>query len=167
MAMAMTMKIKRRIAAAVAVALAMTAAAPALAVRPTADRQIAVLQGLDKITARVSRMQVQIGDATSFGTLDIVVRACRSTRPEEAPENAAFLEISDRPPGEPKHEVFSGWMFSSSPAASALDHPVFDIWVLRCVDELVAEPEDFGAARQYRLPNDPPVPERPPAARTR
>jgi len=63
--------------------------------------------------------------------------------------------------------VFSGWMFSSSPAVSALDHPVFDIWVLRCVDELLAEPENFGATEQYRLPNDPPVPVRPPAARRR
>lgn len=164
MAIAMTMKTKTWIAIALAAMSAMAAATPAQAVRPTVDRQIAVLQGLDKITARVSRMQVPVGDQASFGTLGIVVRACRSTRPEEAPENAAFLEIADTPPGEAEHDVFSGWMFSSSPAAAALDHPVFDIWVLRCVDELVAESEDFGEARQYRLPNDPPVPERPPAA---
>lgn len=158
---------RTRLAGALAVVLAIGASAPAFAVRPTVDRQIAVLQGLDKVTARVSRMQVEVGDSASFGTLDIVVRACRSTRPDEAPENGVFLEISDKPPGEPSHGVFSGWMFSSSPAVSALDHPVFDIWVLRCVDELLAEPENFGVAQQYRLPNDPPVPARPPAARRR
>lgn len=148
-------------------AMMIVASGAATAARPTIDRQIAVLQGLDKVTARVSRMQVEVGQSTSFGTLDIVVRACRSTRPEEAPENAVFLEISDRPPGEAKHQVFSGWMFSSSPAVAALDHPVFDIWVLRCVDRRIAEPEDFGATLQYQLPNDPPLPVRPPAARRR
>ena len=147
--------------------MAFGTAGPAFAVRPTVDRQIAVLQGLDKVTAQVSRMQVQVGEASSFGTLDFMVRACRSTRPDEAPENAVFLEISDTPPGEARHNVFSGWMFSSSPAVSALDHPVFDIWVLRCVDQIIADPEDFGATRRYRLPNDPPVPDRPPAARRR
>ena len=156
---------KRQIIGALAAGLVLAAAAPAHAVRPTVDRQIAVLQGLDKVTAQVSRMQVTVGEASSFGTLDITVRACRSTRPEETPENAAFLEISDTPPGEPRHQVFSGWMYASSPAVSALDHPVFDIWVLRCVDQRIAEPEDFGATPQYRLPNDPPVPVRPPARR--
>lgn len=155
------------IAGALLAAVLVLAAAPAHAVRPTVDRRIAVLQALDKVTARVSRMQVEVGDTASFGTLDIIVRACRSTRPEETPENAVFLEISDEPPGEAKHDIFSGWMFSSSPAVSALDHPVFDIWVLRCVDQFIAEPENFGEARQHQLPNDPPVPARPPAARRR
>ncbi len=165
--MATLMKSKSRVLAALAVAATVASAGPASAVRPTVDRQIAVLQGLDKVTAQVSRMQVEVGEASSFGTLDFVVRACRSTRPDETPENAVFLEISDTPPGEARHSVFSGWMFSSSPAVSALDHPVFDIWVLRCVDQLIADPEDFGETRRYRLPNDPPVPEQPPAARRR
>ncbi len=156
-----------RVAAILAAVAALAAAGPAEAVRPTIDRQIAVLQGLDKVTAQTSRMQVEVGQASSFGTLDFVVRACRSTRPDETPENAVFLEISDTPPGQPRHSVFSGWMFSSSPAVSALDHPVFDIWVLRCVDQIIADPEDFGETPRYRLPNDPPVPERPPAARRR
>ena len=165
--MANFMRSKSRAVAILAVATAIISAGPASAVRPTIDRQIAVLQGLDKVTAQVSRMQVQVGEASSFGTLDFVVRACRSTRPDETPENAVFLEISDTPPGESRHSVFSGWMFSSSPAVSALDHPVFDIWVLRCVDQLIADPEDFGETRRYRLPNDPPVPEQLPAARRR
>ena len=165
--MAMLMRSKTRAVAVLAVAMAIASSGPASAVRPTIDRQIAVLQGLDKVTAQVSRMQVQVGESSSFGTLDFVVRACRSTRPDETPENAVFLEISDTPPGEPRHSVYSGWMFSSSPAVSALDHPVFDIWVLRCVDQPIADPEDFGETRRYRLPNDPPVPEHPPAARRR
>ncbi len=30
--------------------------------------------------------------------------------------------------------LFSGWMFASSPALSSLEHPVYDIWVLDCLD---------------------------------
>ncbi len=165
--MAKIMKRNSAVMAGLAVMIVLGSAGPAAAVRPTVDRQIAVLQGLDKVTAQVSRMQVEVGQASSFGTLDFVVRACRSTRPDETPENAVFIEIFDTPPGHARHNVFSGWMFSSSPAVSALDHPVFDIWVLRCVDQLIADPEDFGVSRRYRLPNDPPVPERRPEARRR
>ena len=68
--------------------------------------------------------------------------------------------------GEAQHQVFSGWMFSSSPALAALDHPVFDIWVIRCVDEYVREPENFGFERGLPLPANPPVPvQRPDVAR--
>ena len=156
----------RCVDAALSAVLLVLSASPAQAVRPTVDRRIAVLQALDKITARVSRMQVRVGEVASFGTLEMTVRACRSTRPDEAPENAAFLEIADEPPGEPQHSVFSGWMFSSSPALAALDHPVFDIWVIRCVDEYLREPEDFGFERGLPLPANPPVPvQRPAAAR--
>ncbi len=156
---------RRRTAfAALAALVVVGAAAPASAARPTIDRAVAVLQGLDKITAKVSRLQVPVGDSVAFGTLEITVRACRSTGPDETPENAAFVEISDEPPGEDQHGVFSGWMFSSSPAVSALDHPVFDIWVVRCADRITGEPEDFGQVSRYRLPYAPPPPGRIPAA---
>ena len=58
--------------------------------------------------------------------------SCVTHPPEETPENAAFLEIFQLTDGKEKQKVFSGWMFASSPALSALDHPVYDIWVLRC-----------------------------------
>ncbi|MGH2930162.1 MAG: DUF2155 domain-containing protein, partial [Solirubrobacteraceae bacterium] len=66
--------------------------------------------------------------------LEIVVRACRKTPPEEPPEAAACLEIHDIKPGEAPVEVFSGWMFASSPALSALEHPVYDVTVVDCIN---------------------------------
>jgi hypothetical protein len=92
----------------------------------------AVLQGLDKITARVSNLAIGVDDTGEYGTLRIRVRACRKRPPTETPESAAFLEISDQKPGEPPVALFSGWMFASSPALNALEHPVYDIWVLDC-----------------------------------
>ena len=67
-----------------------------------------------------------------FGTLSIRVRDCEKSPPEETPENAAFLEIDEVRPGEARTRLFSGWMFASSPAVSALEHPVYDVWVIDC-----------------------------------
>ena len=90
-----------------------------------------VLGGLDKVAARVNTVSGKVGSSVKFGTLEIIARTCVSRPPEETPENAAFLEIYQLG-GKDKPRVFSGWMFASSPALSALDHPVYDIWVLRC-----------------------------------
>ncbi len=93
---------------------------------------IAVLQGLDKVTARVSTIEAPVGDTVKFGTLEIIARVCDKRPPEETPESAAFLDIWEVRPGEPAVSVFRGWMFASSPALSALEHPVYDIWVVDC-----------------------------------
>jgi len=95
---------------------------------------VAVLQGLDKTTARVSTFEAPIDLPARFGTLEITARACRKKPPTEPPESAAFLEIVDVRPDSPAVEVFSGWMFASSPAISALEHPVYDVWVIDCRD---------------------------------
>ena len=94
----------------------------------------ATLQALDKITARISTLSATIGSELSFGTLGVTVHRCAFRPPELPPEDAAFLEIVDRghdPSALPK-PVFDGWMFSSSPAVSALEHPVYDITLLSC-----------------------------------
>ena len=97
------------------------------------------MQGLDKVTARVSEIVTPLNRLVRFGTLEIVVRTCQKTPPEEPPESAAFLEIRDAKPGEETVALFTGWMFASSPALSALEHPVYDIWLLDCL--VAAEPE--------------------------
>ena len=99
------------------------------------DRSVAVLQGLDKITARVSTFEVAVGETARFGTLLITLRACREAPPIDPPEAAAFLEISEVKPDEAAAALFSGWMFASSPALSALEHPIYDVWVTGCHDK--------------------------------
>ena len=115
------------IVAAPALIAASAAAAPTMIKEP-----VAVLQGLDKITARVSRFDAPVGQTVSFGTLSIAVRDCETSTPEERPENAAFLQIYENRPGEQPVQQFSGWMFSSSPALSALENPVYDVNLLEC-----------------------------------
>ena len=92
----------------------------------------AVLQGLDKVTARISTFEAPIGRSVRFGTLRIVVRACYKRPPEEPPESAAFMEVHEIRPSEAPAQMFVGWMFASSPALSALEHAVYDVWVIGC-----------------------------------
>ncbi len=113
------------------------AAAPAHAIQ----MEEAVLQGLDKITARVSTIKVAVGETVTFGSLQITLRACDKRPPEETPESAAFLQVVEQKPGEQPVTRFSGWMFASSPALSAMEHPVYDLWALDCENKGVAEPE--------------------------
>lgn len=116
---------------AVAALVALSALARPAAAEPI-PREGAVLQGLDKITARVSELALRNGEVGAFGNLVIRVSACNEAPPEAPPEATAFLEIGD---GRTKPAVllFRGWMFASSPAVSALEHPVYDIRVLRCL----------------------------------
>lgn len=93
---------------------------------------VVVLQGLDKITARVSTFEIEVGKTGSFGVLSIEVKSCKKKPPTEPPEKVAFMVINDLKPGEKIIEVFKGWMFASSPSLNGLEHPVYDVWVLDC-----------------------------------
>tara|TARA_B100000941_G_scaffold280424_1_gene246836 strand:+ start:61 stop:525 length:465 start_codon:yes stop_codon:yes gene_type:complete len=96
------------------------------------DTNKAVLQGLDKTTARVSTFELNIDERGTFGTLIIKVRACRKRPPTEPPESAAYVEVLDKKIGEEPTDLFAGWMFASSPTLNSLEHPVYDVWVLKC-----------------------------------
>lgn len=123
----------RPVLAAGALALALPALGVAQPAPPDLSLDTAVLGGLDKVTARVQTITATVGEPVRFGTLEIIARACKKRRPEDLPESAAFLDISDLKPGEPAQNLFRGWMFASSPALSSLEHPVYDVWVLDCV----------------------------------
>jgi hypothetical protein len=100
--------------------------------------KIVVLRGLDKITAHISTFDAPIGQTVKFGALQITARSCDKRPPEEVPESAAFLEIVEAREGEAPQRLFSGWMFASSPALSALENPIYDLWVLDCKNEASA-----------------------------
>lgn len=121
------MSVRRVPAVVVVAALLIGTASSALA-----DGPAAVLQALDKVTARISVLTVPIDGMVKFGTLEITARACYKAPPEEPPENAAFLEIREMRRDEAPRSLFSGWMFSSSPGLSTLEHPVYDVWVVDC-----------------------------------
>ena len=102
---------------------------------PPSGNKVAILQALDKITARVSKIEAPIGRPVRFGTLDIIVHSCEKRPPEEPPEINVFIEITEFQPDIEPATLFVGWMFASSPALSALEHPVYDVWVYDCLDK--------------------------------
>lgn len=104
---------------------------------------VAVLQGLDKVTARISTIRAPLGQPVRFGTLILTARTCVKAPPEEPPEVAIFLEAYDARQGQAAVLVFSGWMFASSPALSAMEHAVYDVWALDCAS---ARTESGGAS---------------------
>jgi hypothetical protein len=124
----------RPAAAIVLVCLALAAAGPVLAARQMEDMSFVVLRTTDKLSARTHTFEIPVEKTVKFGkSLYIKARACRKASPLDKPENAAFLQIWERKPGEDDSQwVFSGWMFSSSPSLSAMDHPVYDVWVIDC-----------------------------------
>ena len=90
-----------------------------------------VIQGLDKITARIQTFEVDVGKTHKFGVLDIFVERCVFSKPIFKPESLAFIKIKDN--SDRLSEVkFSGWMFASSPALNALENPVYDVSILAC-----------------------------------
>lgn len=97
-----------------------------------------VLRALDKVTATTEDYTVKVGDTLKYGSLSIDAVHCEKRPPEELPETFAFLKIRDaKLDGKGKETsegetVFSGWMFASRPALSALDHGVYDVWVIGC-----------------------------------
>ncbi len=118
-----------------------------------APNDIAVLQGMDKVTARVSTIEAPVGEVVKFGALEIIARNCDKRPPEETPESAAFLDIWEVHQGEAAVSLFRGWMFASSPALSAMEHPVYDVWVLDCRNSSSSTPEtSSGAASPRKAP---------------
>ena len=90
-----------------------------------------VIQGLDKITARIQTFEVFVGQTHKFGVLDIFVERCVFSKPLFKPESLAFIRINDN--SDRFSEVkFKGWMFASSPALNALENSVYDLSILAC-----------------------------------
>lgn len=139
------------------------------------------LRALDKITGNATDITARLGQTVKFGRISIVVRACYQSPPEDAPESEAFLEIrplgaaQDKPLaelGHPKDKpqpvaagadslLFSGWMFASSPGLNALEHPVYDVWVISCTAAAPAPVAGAPAAPVAPVPPSAPVPEAP------
>ena len=94
----------------------------------------AQFKALDKITARIKKLDINVNEEQDLGTLIIKLKSCQNRPPDYQPDSAAFIEIYDKMNLNDNDTglIFSGWMFSSSPALSALEHPVYDISLISC-----------------------------------
>ncbi len=97
------------------------------------DEPGAKLRWLDKVTARTGVVELRNDESAKYGDLVIRVKSCRAQDPLEGADSAAFLQIWEAREREDPEWVYSGWMFASSPGIAAMDHPVYDVWVLGCL----------------------------------
>lgn len=125
-------------------------------------KRLAILRGLDKITGRATEIYAPAGVPVRFGSLLVTLRYCYTRPPEEPPETTAFLQIDDVHPGLEPVRVFSGWMFASTPALHALEHSVYDVWVITCKTNAPAPVSPAPVAAPVKTPK--PRAATPPAA---
>lgn len=118
---------------------------PAKAYADFENYDIAVLQSLDKITARTATFEARVGATLSYGQVFMKVMTCKKRPPIERPEAAAFLKVWEVEAGKSAQWIFSGWMFASSPSLSAMDHPIYDVWLLDCKKSPEQEAADLAA----------------------
>lgn len=103
-------------------------AAPAAA-QDTGTAAGAVLRALDKVSGETRDFDLAAGQAQVFGRVEIVLGECRFPADDPTSDAFARLTVRDLTQG---RIAFDGWMVASSPALSALDHPRYDVWVIRC-----------------------------------
>jgi hypothetical protein len=96
----------------------------------TAD--IAVVQILNKTTAKTVISELNLKRKADFSNLAIIAHRCWQAPLDQKPESKMLLEVFETKPNQPEKRIFYGWMFASSPSISGLEHPVYDITALNC-----------------------------------
>ena len=95
---------------------------------------IAVFSGLDKITGETTTFEINIGQEKQFGGLLVKPDVCYTREITEEPQTATFVEVTEVQLNNSRKRIFSGWMFAESPALNAVEHPVYDVWLVGCRD---------------------------------
>ena len=90
---------------------------------------IAELRTIDRVTGRTFKLLAPLDTNIKFANLLINIKVCIKSPPEKQPESSAYLVIKEI--GIDK-VIYEGWMFASSPSLRSLEHPVYDVWLLRC-----------------------------------
>jgi hypothetical protein len=112
------------------------------AVAETIANPIAAFSGLDKITGRITNFDVYINETVQYGALQLTPRACYTRPATETQRTSVFLEVDQVSLKGGTQRVFTGWMFADSPALNAIDHPVYDIWLVDCKQQSDTPPPD-------------------------
>ena len=88
---------------------------------------------LDKISSKNILLKLKNGDETRHKDLSIKSMKCKNSEFDDNPEITAYIQVKDLS-NKNKDDVFvfNGWMFSSSPSIAPFDHPVYDIWLVKC-----------------------------------
>ena len=123
-----------------AAALAVIAAASSASAEPL-NNPVAEFSGLDKITGRIITFDVMVDETVQFGALQVTPRVCHTRPPTEPAQTTTFVEVDEITLGNEIQRLFTGWMFAASPGLHAIEHPVYDVWLVDCKLEMGKKPE--------------------------
>ena len=88
---------------------------------------------LDKVSSKSNTMIIEVKKQIKFKNLEIKAMKCKNSKFDDSPEVTAYLQVKDLTEKDnDKVFVFNGWTFSSSPSLKPFDHPVYDIWLVKC-----------------------------------
>ena len=97
------------------------------------DLRFVEIKILDKVSSKTSQLSLNIEQETKFENLIIKILKCKNSEFDDNPEVTAYMQVQDITlKNNDKVFVFNGWTFSSSPSISLFDHPVYDIWLIKC-----------------------------------
>ena len=141
-------------------------AGPAAAQR--VENAVAIFAALDKVTAKISRLEVPLNQTATFGALKVTPRVCYTRAPTEPPKTTTFVEVEETQLDGKEKRIFTGWMFADSPGLNAVEHPVFDVWLTDCLQPRgpaprtpqAGAPPGAGPPASASDPNDPDQPRR-------
>jgi hypothetical protein len=105
------------------------------------NNPVAEFTGLDKITGRTITFDVLIDETVQFGALQITPRVCHTRPPTEPAQTTSFVEVDEITLSNKIQRLFTGWMFAASPGLHAVEHPVYDVWLVDCKMQMGPEPE--------------------------
>lgn len=109
---------------------------------------VAVFSGLDKITGRIITFDVYMDETVQFGALRVTPRICYSRPSTEAPQTDGFVEVDEITLSGQIQRIFTGWMFAASPGLNAVDHAIYDVWLIDCRSSTkVPPPEGFDMSK--------------------
>jgi hypothetical protein len=134
------------------------ALAPTLARADKIENPIAVFAALDKVTGRISHLEIPINHTVQFGALKVTPRVCDTRPPTEPPDTSSFVEVDEIKLTGEVERIFTGWMFAESPGLHAVEHPVFDVWLTSCKIAAPVSPEGSSANSAAAAPAAPPAP---------
>jgi len=99
----------------------------------SSDLNFVKIKILDKVSSKTSQLSLNIEQETKFENLIIKILKCKNSEFDDNPEVTAYMQVQDITlKNNDKVFVFNGWTFSSSPSISLFDHPVYDIWLIKC-----------------------------------
>ena len=97
--------------------------------------KIVVIKILDKVNSKNSTLKINIGEEVKFNNLLIRPMKCTNSEFDDDPEITAYLQVTDLTLiDKDKVFIFNDWTFSSSPSLKPFDHPIYDIWLTKCID---------------------------------